>query len=127
MFTTTTERVAAVVGATLVLATTSETINLHIWSENDPTLVYLNGLFLLAAGLVVLVVHFDWTSVRCGLVSVSGCLLFVAGSIRMFFPTAEQLAPGPVTYGIIATLCVYGLVLCAIAISGGRAQEAQQG
>lgn len=111
------KRIAAVLGPTLVLATTSETLNLHIWSDNDPTLVYLNGLFLLVAGLIVVTTHFDWRSASAGLVTLAGCLVCLAGTARMFFPEAEQLAPGPVTYAIIATLCAYGIVLCIIAVS----------
>ena len=49
--TSTSQRIAAVLGPTLIVATTSEVINLHIWAQVDPALVYLNGLFLLVAGL----------------------------------------------------------------------------
>lgn len=118
-----TQRIAAVLGPTLILATTSETINLHIWADNDPTLVYLNGLFLLVGGLVVVTTHFDWRSVASGLVTLAGCLICLAGTVRMFFPEARQLDPGPVTYTIIATLCLYGIALCGIAISRAATKQ----
>ncbi|MCR9193414.1 MAG: hypothetical protein NXH88_01710 [Hyphomonas sp.] len=117
------KRIAAVVGPTLVVATTSETINLDIWSDNDPTMVYLNGLFLLVAGLVVVTTHFDWRSLASGLVTLAGCLVCIAGATRMYFPEAQQLAPGPVTYAIIAALCAYGIVLCVVAVSRAELPE----
>lgn len=112
-----TKHIAAVLGPTLILATTSETMNLHIWSGSDPTLVYLNGLFLLVAGLVIVTTHFVWRSISSGLVTFAGCLMCAVGVTRMFFPEAEQLAPGPITHTIIATLCLYGILLCGVAVA----------
>lgn len=112
-----TKRIAAVLGPTLVLATTSGTVNLHIWSDNDPTLVYLKGLFLLVAGLVVDTSHFKWRPISSGLVTLAGCLICAAVVTRMFFPETEQLAPGLATYAFTATLCLYGIVPWGVAVA----------
>jgi len=48
-----TRRIAAVLGPTLVAVTISEAVNLEIWNEVDPTLVYLNGLLFFVGGLVI--------------------------------------------------------------------------
>lgn len=110
-----TQRIAAVLGPTLVAVTASEAINLRIWSEAPPTLVYLNGLLLFAGGMFVVTSHSRWRLGRELLVTVSGWLLVLAGAYRMFFPAAPQLAPSPATYTVIALLGVLGLALSFIA------------
>lgn len=110
-----TRRIAAVLGPTLVAVTTSETLNIEIWKEVDPTLVYLNGLLFLIGGLVVVTNHNVWRLSRSILITLAGWLLIIAGGYRMFLPTAAQLGPDPFTYGLIALLGAYGLVLTVIA------------
>ena len=114
--TTLTQGIAAVLGPTLVITTTSEALNLHIWKNIDPTVVYLNGLLFLIGGLVIVTNHFLWHSVAAGMVTVSGCLLIGAGALRMFFPATPQPASGPITYGLIAAVCMLGIALCVIAV-----------
>lgn len=92
-----TRRISAVLGPTLVILTVSEATNLHIWADVDPMLVYLNGLFLLVSGLFIVTSHNRWQFDRAAFVRVAGWLLVVSGAYRMFFPTAQQLAPGPVS------------------------------
>lgn len=113
-------RIAGVIGPALLLTTASETINLEIWSSADPALVYLNGLVFVLAGLMAVNFHFAWRSISDGLVSAAGVLLICAGAGRMFFPTAEQLSAGPLTYLLIAGLFLYGLTLCFIAFAHRR-------
>jgi hypothetical protein len=110
-----TRRIAAVLGPTLIAVTTSETLNLEIWKEVDPTLVYLNGLLFLIGGLVIVTNHNVWQPFRSILVTIGGWLLTLAGGYRMFLPTAAQLGPDPITHGFIALLGAYGLVLTVIA------------
>lgn len=110
-----TRRIAAVLGPSLVAVTISEAVNLDIWKEVEPTLVYLNGLLFLVGGLVIVTSHNVWKTHRGILVTLAGWLLVLAGGYRMFLPTASQLGPGPVTYLFIAILGAYGLALCVIA------------
>ena len=110
-----TQRIAAVLGPTLVVVTASEAINLRIWINVHPTLVYLNGLLLFVGGLFVVTSHNRWWPGREFLVTLSGWLLFLAGAYRMFFPTAAQLGANPLTYAFIALLGVLGLALSIIA------------
>jgi len=59
--------------------------------------------------------HNVWKPYRSVLITAGGWLLIVAGGYRMFAPTAPQLDPTPLTYGFIALLGAYGLVLSGIA------------
>lgn len=110
-----TERIAAVLGPTLVAVTISEIINLKIWDNVPPAVVYLNGLVLLIGGLVIVTSHNLWQPDLTLLVTVSGWILVVAGGFRMFFPNAQQLAPGMGTYIVIALVFALGVALTAVA------------
>ncbi len=114
----TSQRIAAVLGPTLVAVTLSETVNLDIWEDVHPTVVYLNGLLLLIGGLVIATTHNVWVRDRRGLITLSGWLLIPAGLYRMFAPTATQLGPGPATYATIALLGCLGLTLSWFAFFG---------
>ncbi|MDP2011172.1 MAG: hypothetical protein Q8K11_13445 [Phenylobacterium sp.] len=52
--------IAGLAGPTLMAVTTSEALNLDIWSPADPTLVYLNGVLLFVAGLAITCIHNVW-------------------------------------------------------------------
>ncbi|MDX8355307.1 hypothetical protein [Cognatiyoonia sp. IB215182] len=104
-------RIAAVLGPTLVLVTTSESLNLRVWHDVHPTVVYLNGLLFLIGGLIIVTSHSFWRPDFTALVTLSGWLLIVAGTFRMFFPTAQQLAAGLGTYLVIVSLFLLGLAL----------------
>lgn len=110
-----TRRIAAVLGPTLLAVTTSETINLDIWADVHPTIVYLNGLLFLIVGLTIVTNHSRWRSVSQVLVTLSGWFLIVAGSFRMFFPTTPQLEAGPLTFTLIALLGLLGIALTIVA------------
>src|SRR5215469_14616660 len=110
-----TQRIAAVLGPTLVAATVSEAINLRIWKDVHPTLVFLNGLMLFAAGIFIVTSHNRWRLVGEFLVTLSGWLLVLAGAYRMFFPAFPQGAPNALTYAVIALLCLLGVTLSVIA------------
>jgi hypothetical protein len=110
-----TQRIAAVLGPTLVAVTVSEAINLKIWKDVHPTLVFLNGLILFAAGMFIVTSHNRWRPGRAFLVTLSGWLLVLAGAYRMFFPAAPQLAPNPSTYALIALVGLLGVALSVIA------------
>ncbi|WP_430448256.1 hypothetical protein [Rhodophyticola sp.] len=107
--------IAAVLGPTLIVVTVSEVLNLSIWHDVHPTVVYLNGLLFLIGGLVIVTTHNIWRLDLSLLVTVSGWLLVSAGAFRMFFPTAQQLAAGLGTYIVIAMLFTLGVALTAYA------------
>lgn len=106
-----TTRIAAVLGPVLMAVTVSETLNLNIWHDVHPTVVYLNGLLFLVGGLVIVTAHNRWRFDFGLLVTLSGWLLVAAGAFRMFFPAAQQLGPGPGTYILIASLFALGAAL----------------
>ncbi|MEM7643744.1 MAG: hypothetical protein AAF366_14605 [Pseudomonadota bacterium] len=108
-------RIAAVLGPTLMVVTTSEFLNLGIWADVHPTVVYLNGLLFLMGGLIIVTTHNIWRPNFSVLVTLSGWLLVAAGTFRMFFPTVQQLAAGFGTYVVIATLFLLGVALTAYA------------
>lgn len=112
-----TKRIAAVLGPTLVAVTISETINLDIWADVHPAVVYLNGLLFLIVGLTIVTNHSRWWLGAALLVTLSGWLLVLAGALRMFFPTAPQLEAGPLTYALIALLGLLGLSLTVLAFA----------
>jgi hypothetical protein len=112
---TVTGRIAAVLGPALMAVTASETVNLHIWRDVHPAVVYLNGLLLLVGGLVIVTAHHRWRPFFGLLVTLSGWLLVAAGAVRMFFPAAQQLGPGPATWLLIASLFALGATLTAFA------------
>ncbi|WP_172294895.1 hypothetical protein [Pseudoruegeria sp. HB172150] len=103
--------IASLLGPILVVLSASEALNLGIWTEADPTLVYLNGLILFAVGLGVVRFHNIWQLNWRGLVTLAGWLLLAAGAYRMFFPTAPQMSEGPVTYALIAFNFLVGAIL----------------
>lgn len=105
------QRIAAVLGPTLVAVTLSEAIHLEIWTDVHPTVVYLNGLLFLIGGLLIATTHNLWVLDWRALVTLSGWLLVLAGLYRMFAPTGPQLDPGPGTYATIALLGCLGLAL----------------
>jgi uncharacterized membrane protein HdeD (DUF308 family) len=106
-----TQRISAVLGPTLVAVALSEAINLNIWSDVHPTLVYLNGLIFLVGGIFIITNHSRWKSGQEFLVTLSAYLLALAGAYRMFFPLAPQLGPGLLTYAVIALLGALGFAL----------------
>lgn len=82
--------VAAVLGPVLMVVTVSEFLNFAIWKKVDPTVVYLNGLFLFVGGLILLRLHHRWTPDWTVMITLLSWLLLLAGMARMFFPKAPQ-------------------------------------
>lgn len=111
--------IAAILGPTLVVVTTSEAIHLDIWKDVHPTVVYLNGLLFLIGGLFIVTTHNEWVLDWSGLVTLSGWLLVIAGAYRMFAPEAPQLDRGPAAYATIAVLGCLGLALSWFAFLEG--------
>jgi hypothetical protein len=67
-----TERLAAVLGPTIMAVTASEAMNYHIWDTQFPAVTYLNGLFLFVAGVSILQKAHRWTRRWPSLVTIFG-------------------------------------------------------
>lgn len=84
------ERLAAVLGPTLMALTASEAVNYHIWDTPVPSVTYLNGLFLFVAGVSVLRREHRWTRSWTVLVTILGWVATLGGLTRLFWPEAQQ-------------------------------------
>jgi positive regulator of sigma E activity len=83
-------RLARVLGPTLMALTGSEALNYQIFGTQSPTVVYLNGLFLFAAGVSILQKQHRWTRHWSVLVTIIGWIATLGGFTRLFWPEAQQ-------------------------------------
>ena len=102
---------AGLIGPTTVVVTLSESIHLEIWTENIPTVTYLNGMILFIAGLAIVRAHNVWVRGWEVLVTLAGWMLLLGGTLRMFEPQAPQASPSLATYLMIGVLGTAGIVL----------------
>ena len=88
-------------------------------------LIYLSGLFGLAAGIMVVLAHNVWTANWRVIITLFGWLLIICGTVRIVFPQLMQkfgggtilyLAAVPVIGGALVT--ALGLVLCNFGYRG---------
>ena len=104
-------KIAGILGPLLMILSLSEYLNFKIWETVHPTLVYLNGLVLLAAGLIIINLHNTWVADWPVIITITGWLLTIAGSMRMFFPTQKQASKSTGTDLLILALFLTGGVL----------------
>jgi hypothetical protein len=104
-------QLASILGPVMVVTSTTEWVNLHIWAAQLPVVVYLNGTVLFIAGLVVLRLHRRWSRAWPAAVTLAGWLILVAGLLRMAFPEAPQPRDGLLATSLIAFVLAYGSVL----------------
>jgi uncharacterized membrane protein len=83
-------RLAGVLGPTIMVLTASEAMNYRIFDAQLPTVVYLDGLFLFVAGLVIVRRHNRWTWSWPVLNTILGWAIMLGGLSRMFAPEAQQ-------------------------------------
>lgn len=102
---------ASIIGPILIILSISEYLNFKIWENVHPTLVYLNGLFLLTGGLIVIRIHNVWVPGWPVLITILGWLCLAAGVVRMFFPTQKQLPKNRISTLIIILLLLTGIFL----------------
>lgn len=107
----TSRRIGSVLGPTLIAVTISEWLNFGIWTENNAPLTYLNGMILFAVGVGIIRFHSRWRPFWTLSVTVAGWLITAGGLIRLFFPTAPQMEPGPTSYAFIALLAALGFIM----------------
>jgi len=103
--------IAAILGPALAALAVSEGLNLGIWAQSEPQVVYLNGTLLLVAGLAILRAHNVWTWRWPVLVTAAGWVACAAGLYRMFAPSGPQAHEGAATYGMLSLLALVGVVL----------------
>ena len=87
-----TERLAAILGPTIMALTASEAMNYHAFDTQLPAVVYLNGLFLFVAGVSILRKEHRWTRRWPVLVTILGWMVTLGGLARLFAPEAQQPA-----------------------------------
>ncbi len=104
-------QIGSVLGPTLIAVTTSEWMNLDIWSENIPPMTYLNGMILFAVGLGVVRFHNQWRPMWTLSITIVGWLMIAGGFFRLFFPTSPQADASPATYAFIVLLGVLGVIM----------------
>lgn len=103
--------IASLIGPTLVVLTLSEALNFHIWTNNIPTVTYLNGLILFFAGLLVVRFHNLWIAGWPVVVTLVGWVILLGGLFRMFVPSAQQLTQKSIAFPVILVLFVVGVFL----------------
>ncbi|MEO1200799.1 MAG: hypothetical protein AAFX39_16520 [Pseudomonadota bacterium] len=103
--------IGSVLGPILLVVTISEWINIDIWSENLPPVTYLNGVMLFAAGLAIVRFHSRWRPIWTASITIVGWLMIAGGAYRLFFPTAPQADPTPMTYTFIAIIGALGAIM----------------
>ena len=108
---TNSKHIAGLIGPTLIALTTSETMNIHIWSVNIAPNTYLNGLILFVAGLTIVRAHNYWTCAWPIMVTLMGWFIILLGLFRMFFPEAKPTGENILTYSVIMVLFVIGIFL----------------
>lgn len=103
--------IAAILGPVLIVLSVSEYLNLEIWRKVDATVVYLNGLFFLVAGMLLVRFHNLWTAGWPVIITILGWLILLLGMVRMFFPKARQMTDKRGALPILVLLLVTGIFL----------------
>jgi uncharacterized membrane protein len=106
-----TERLAAIIGPTLMALTASEAMNYHIWDTQLPAVTYLNGLFLFVGGVSILRKEHRWTRRWPVLVTIVGWIITLGGLARLFAPKAQQPAESGGMYAFLTAGFVVGCFL----------------
>lgn len=103
--------IARILGPVLLALSTTEYRNFDIWRSIHPTVVYLNGLVLLIAGLTILSFHNSWHLDWTLLVTLFGWVLTALGLLRMMFPKATQIENKSIANLVFAAMFASGLFL----------------
>jgi len=103
--------IASIIGPIIAVSVGAETLSMQIWTGIDPRHVFLNGMILFAAGIVIVRFHPRWTRDWRSLVTVVGWLLMLAGTWRMLVPNAPQADATPTVYIWMSALVALGLFL----------------
>ena len=82
--------IAGILGPVLMATTATETVHLDIWSNAPAPLVYLNGMILFTAGVLVARTHWVWERSWRLLVTLTGCALMAVGFLRVLTATRSD-------------------------------------
>jgi uncharacterized protein YjeT (DUF2065 family) len=63
---------------------------------------YLGGLMALAAGLLIIAVHYDWSSLFTGLIALLAWLAVLKGSVLLIMPDLVKRISAPFAESILA-------------------------
>jgi len=113
-------RIARILGPFLMVLSLTEGFNIQVFAGNPAQVVFLNGTLLLAAGIAILQAYARWSWSLSTLVTVAGWAFLLSGLYRMAAPAATQLAEGPATVALLATLFVIGGLLSFKGYGPGR-------
>jgi uncharacterized membrane protein YhaH (DUF805 family) len=87
---TNSQRIAGLIGPTLIALTISEAVNSHIWAAVTPPNTYLVGTLWFVAGLSIVRAHNHWTRGWPVLITLVGWFAILGGLFRMFVPEMTQ-------------------------------------
>lgn len=103
--------IAALVGPIAIAVAATEAFNLHIFRQNSPQFVYLNGTILFASGLALLRAHAAWERSWTTLITALGWSILLLGLYRMTLPESVSSPSKVVILGSIALLGAVGACL----------------
>lgn len=107
----TSKNISELIGPILIALSSSEFLNLHIWTKVEAPVVYLNGLLLFTGGLELIRSHNDWTVDWTLLITLTGWLSLTLGLYRIFFPNSKQLKRNAFTYVTLGSIFTVGIIL----------------
>jgi hypothetical protein len=111
------KQIAGILGPTLVVMIVSEfpLVQPHLYDAQIPPVVYLSGLLMFVAGLVILRAHNSWVRDWTVLVTLSGWFLLTLGLFRMFaasFYLRGSANTSPIVFMVLESiLLIIGLIL----------------
>lgn len=114
---------AALIGPSLIAITLSEALNLRIFANNAPTVVYLNGAILFVAGFAIIRAHNVWTWRWPVAVTLTGWLAAALGLARMFAPEMRTGHALMMQYAAVSIVFGLGSFLSFKAYAGGGQKE----
>lgn len=110
-------RIAGLLGPTLVVMILAEfpLVQPHLYDAQIPPVVYLSGVLLFVAGLAIVRAHNRWTRDWTVLVTLTGWVFLVLGTVRMFGASAylrgAAATGAPVWMILEGVLVAVGLIL----------------
>jgi pimeloyl-ACP methyl ester carboxylesterase len=116
------KRVAKLIGPTLIALAITESINIRVFENNPPSIVYLNGALLFVAGLSIVRAHNLWTRGWPVLLTLVGWLGILLGSFRMIAPEAAHTTH-PAVFVLLIVLLGIGILLTFKAYGGENGEH----
>ncbi len=107
-------RIAGLLGPTLVVMILAEfpLVQPHLYDAQIPPVVYLSGVLMFVAGLAIVRAHNRWTRDWTVLVTLTGWVFLILGTVRMFAASAY-------VRGAAATSALVWVILEGVLIAVG--------